>query len=250
MDRKIYLFLILLFLLISNLVISQNWKDSARLGFEAYKRQDFKTAKNYFLAAQSIAPEHVDFTKNIATSAYKANDFQTASQAFERVFSNELPTSKKQALKYHNLGNTAYQSSNYTQAIDYYKRSLRILDNDDTRFNLALAKRKLKEQQDSSEEQQDEKQNDQNKQNNESSSHSDEQKESQNNENKPQENEGNNENQKQNSKQEEVEQQLSQQRIDRVLDELTKKELETQQRVMELKQQSKGTVQSSKQKNW
>ena len=250
MDRKYYYLLIVSLFLISNLVYSQNWKDSARLGFEAYKQKDFKKAQNYFLSAQSIAPEHVDFTKNIATSAYRANDFQTASQAFERIFDDESPSSEKQALKYHNLGNTAYQSGNYNKAIDYYKRSLRILDNDDTRFNLALAKRKLKEQEEASKDQQDENEQNQNKQNNDSNSPPDEQKQSPEKDNQPQDNNQNEEKQNQNSKKKEVEQQLSQQRIDRVLDELSKKELETQQRIMELKQQSKGTVQSSKQKNW
>ena len=56
--------------------------------------------------------------------------------------------SSSMAMNMHNMGNTLMKSNQYKEAVDAYKESLRINPQDqDTRYNLAYALEKLKQQQ-------------------------------------------------------------------------------------------------------
>ena len=65
---------------------------------------------------------------------------------------------------YHNLGNSLYKAEDYGNSVEAYKNALKNNPKDEeTRFNLALAQKKLKAQQ---EQQQQDQKNDQNKEQN------------------------------------------------------------------------------------
>ena len=78
-------------------------------------------------------------TKSEADSMYMHGSYQQAVKAYE-----SLLKSGKNAAIYYNLGNAHYRSGNHVQAILAYERALRLSPgDDDIRFNLQFAQRKL-----------------------------------------------------------------------------------------------------------
>ncbi|RAJ13916.1 tetratricopeptide repeat protein [Arenibacter echinorum] len=110
-----------------------------------YRRAISKSAEN------GIAPYNLG-------NAYYENE--TYSEAFGRFKqAGENATSKKDKhMAYHNMGNVFMKNKEYQKAVDAYKEALRNDPTDEeTRYNLALAKEMLKKQQE------EEQKNDQNK---------------------------------------------------------------------------------------
>jgi tetratricopeptide (TPR) repeat protein len=116
---------------------------------------------NKSLSEQKFIDAEVDYRKAIAKSdqnsaapynlgnAYYNNE--TYSEAFGRFKeAGETATDKKSKHKaYHNMGNVFMKRKEYEKAVESYKEALRNNPTDEeTRYNLALAKEMLKKQQD------------------------------------------------------------------------------------------------------
>ncbi len=77
-------------------------------------------------------------TKAQADSAYVKEDYQTAAKLYEQVLKGG-----EDAAVYYNLGNAYFRMEELTRAIICYERSLKLdPSDDDTRFNLQLARSK------------------------------------------------------------------------------------------------------------
>jgi Ca-activated chloride channel family protein len=84
---------------------------------------------------------------NLGDALYKQKKFDDAAQHFTDIGSSANNSAVK-AGAYHNLGNTLMQSKKYQESIDAYEKSLLNNPKDDqTRYNLAYAQEKLKQQQ-------------------------------------------------------------------------------------------------------
>ncbi|MBK8554429.1 MAG: tetratricopeptide repeat protein [Lewinellaceae bacterium] len=83
---------------------------------------------------------------NLGNAQYRQGNYTGAAELFEKAATITKAKDKADAL--HNLGNSWLQQRNYPKAIEAYQNSLRLRPNDtDTKVNLQLAKKKLKEQQ-------------------------------------------------------------------------------------------------------
>jgi tetratricopeptide (TPR) repeat protein len=226
---------IILLVLVSTFSKAQDWRDSLSAAHSAYAEGKYKEAHDKFISAQRLAPEDIDLSKDIGTSAYRNGDYESAEKAFQSAV-NKSETTQESARKWHNIGNAQMKQKNYSKAIDSYKQALRDNPNDDkTRYNLSEAKRRLKKQQ---EEQQKQNQNsdnqDQNEQNQQGQGQDQNQKNSsdQNNQSNPSDKEGQqNQNSQNGQPSSSEEQKLSSKKTERMLDELMKKEMETKRRV-------------------
>ncbi|HET8735073.1 MAG TPA: tetratricopeptide repeat protein [Pricia sp.] len=131
--------------------------------------KDLTWEGNKQLSEDNFAEAEVDYRKAIAKSdeniaarynlgnAYYYNE--TYSEAFGRFKqAGELASDKSEKhVAYHNMGNVFMKRKDYQKAVEAYKEALRSDPTDDeTRYNLALAKKMLKKEQ---------QQNDQNKDN-------------------------------------------------------------------------------------
>lgn len=226
--------LLIMVVFASSLSWAQNWRDSLSAAHSAFAEGKFKEANEKFISAQRLAPEGIDLSKDIGTSAYRKGDYASAEKAFHSA-ANKSETADERARKWHNIGNAQMKQKNYQSAMDSYKQALRENPTDDkTRYNLAEAKRRLKKEQ----EEQQKQQNNQDNQDKQDQKNQNEQ--NQNQQNSSDQNNQNDPSDKQNEQNQSgqggqpsssEEQKLSSKKTERMLDELMKKEMETKRRV-------------------
>ena len=214
----------------------QNWRDSLSAAHTAYKEGKFKEAQEKFVRAQRLAPEGVDLSKDIGTSAYRSGDYSAAEKAFHAAL-DKSSSSEEKSRKWHNIGNAQVKQKNYQGAVDSYKEALRENPSDEkARYNLAEAKRRLKKQE---EEQQQNQQQDQDQQNSQDDQNQNQNPQNQNHHNQNQQGQqtpSNSQNQSSQNSQggrasSSEAQKLSSKKTERMLDELMKKEMETKRRM-------------------
>ena len=141
-----YLYTIL-FVLIYSLSFSQQWRDTLDDARKAYKQKEYPKALKLYKNAQKTAPKGIDLSNEIAQSAYKSKSFADAEKIYTKPSNGKLDKLKN-ARKFHNIGNSRMKQQNYQGAIDSYKTSLRNNPYDNqTRYNLSEAIRKLKQKQ-------------------------------------------------------------------------------------------------------
>ncbi len=237
---------------LTSLAYGQSWKDSLQLGINAYKNGDYLSALQKIISAQRLAPDEINLAGDIGTAAYRAGDYETAETAFKAVNSQEI-SEKEQAKLFHNKGNSQFKQQNYNEAIESYKQALKLdPTNDSSRYNLAMAMRKLMQQENQQQENQQQSDSDQEDENDQEGNANDSEngEDEEPNESPDKESDNNNSDKTEDTNNESRSKNLSDKRKKRILDELTKKELETKQRVLEreAKQRRQGAANSGK--NW
>lgn len=128
-------------------------------------------AENYDDAAQAYievagvyAPESPKLRVNLGNTLYAAGDFVRAASEYTKVYGTGQPTLDSNGL--YGLGNARFQQEDYQGAIDVYERALDLTpDDEDVKYNLEVARIRLKElldkMKDQAEQQQDQQQGDQ-----------------------------------------------------------------------------------------
>lgn len=233
--------LLLLFLFSTSHVFSQDWQDLHQQGKKAYAEGKYQEAYDHFINAQRIAPENIDLSKDIGTAAYRKGEFDKA----ETIFSNSLSSDNQdmEAKKWHNIGNSQLKQKNYSEAIESYKKSLRLNPNNkETRYNYAEAKRRLALQQEQQNEQEQEDQEQEGDQKGDQNNSNDQNQS----ENQSQDNQGQNNNDAQDQSQQDQNSssdpsksksknqkanQMNDKAADKMLEDLLKKEMETKRKV-------------------
>ena len=149
--------IIILFLCVTSLMFSQQ-KDSkvlerearedVREGNKLYNQQKFEEAEIAYKKALDKNPNYEKASYNLGNTIYQKN------QNKEAIFQYELaekiaPDKMSKAETFHNIGNAFMKEKQYDKAIEAYKNSMRNNSKDDeTRYNLAMAQKLLKNQQD------------------------------------------------------------------------------------------------------
>jgi tetratricopeptide (TPR) repeat protein len=134
------------------------WTADAKL-----QKEEYSVAVNDYLKIQAKDPRNERLNYNLGIGLYRLGAFDNAAFNFEQSAKQaSSPLLKEKAL--YNLGNSLFKQEDYENAIKAYEAALQIDPNDeDTKFNLELARRKLDQKnQDQSDEQNKDKQ-DQNK---------------------------------------------------------------------------------------
>ncbi len=117
-------------------------------GNKALSEEKFIEAEINYRKAISKSDQNVAAPYNLGNAYYNEETYGEAFGRFKKA--GELATdknSKHQA--YHNMGNVFMKRKEYEKAVEAYKEALRNNPSDDeTRYNLALAKEMLKKEQD------------------------------------------------------------------------------------------------------
>ena len=99
---------------------------------------------NYRISNSKFANRSVS-PYNLGNSIYKQNQIAEAKFAFVKAIEKAKTKTQKHKV-FHNLGNVLMKEKNYSDAVEAYKNALRNDPKDEeTRYNYALAKKKLEE---------------------------------------------------------------------------------------------------------
>lgn len=117
-----------------------------RAGRKAWKEGDFPRALERFQSASSLRPEDERALFNLADALVAAGQVEEAIPLLQAL-GNRVSSPLAAAARY-NLGNALFHKQDYGGAVQAYRGALQLLPGDeDTRRNLELALRRLKEQQ-------------------------------------------------------------------------------------------------------
>lgn len=112
---------------------------------EEYSEKKFVEAEANYRISNSKFPKRTVAPFNLGNSIYKQNQIAEAKFAYSKAIEN-IKTRPQKHKVFHNLGNVFMKEKNYTAAVEAYKNALRNNPKDEeTRYNYALAKKKLKE---------------------------------------------------------------------------------------------------------
>ncbi len=114
--------------------------------FVAMANDDFIDGEAKYRKAISLDPAKAASKYNLGNSYYGKNKNAEAMRRFLQAA--EVATTKEEKHKaFHNLGNTFMNEKKYAEAVEAYKNALRSNPTDDeTRYNLALAKEMLEKE--------------------------------------------------------------------------------------------------------
>jgi tetratricopeptide (TPR) repeat protein len=237
-------FFILFLMCFGTFVSAQSWRNSLQDARKMYQEKAYSEALQKYQEAQKLAPKDIDLSTEIAQAAYRSGDLQRAEKAYQKSAKNSSEK-KQKAINQYNLGNSFYKQEKLDQAIEAYKNALRNNPNDESaRRNLvkAMTKKEKKDQQ--KKQQPPQNKDDQNDQPNQKPPANSEKENQQNSNKNPkqapkQPNDG--------AREEELDSKLSDLKTNRILDELTKQEIETKKKMRE---QSSKSYPKKRGKDW
>jgi Ca-activated chloride channel homolog len=230
---KSYILIIIYLLAIFNSALSQQERKLVREGIKEYEKQKFSEAEISFRKALDRNQDSYPADYNMANSLYKQKKFNDAAGQYQ-VLQKKEPGQDRMADLYHNLGNSFLEQQNYDKSIEAYKNSLKLRPSDeDTRYNLAYALLKLKEQQ-----QNQNKEEDQDRQDN---------KDEQNKENQDQKQDQNEDENRKNEQEQEQKNELTRQEAEQVLEAIQNQEKQVQEK---LEREKAKSIRIPNQKDW
>lgn len=144
-------------LFLPSLLLAQDVKKHLRSGNSAYQEGNMEQAKKSYSKALEIAPDNEKALFNNGDALYRQEKFAEAAQHFEMATA-KIENPIERASAWHNYGNAMLQAQDYGKSVQAYKNALKANPNDeDTRYNLAYAQQKLKQQQEQQQEDQENK---------------------------------------------------------------------------------------------
>ena len=148
MMKKFYILSLLLMASAGQVLAQQKTdRDYLRSGNKLYNDSLFIKAEVDYRKALEINPKSTDAMFNLANALLMQQKAQEAMEQYQSVSKIEKDK-EKLAQIYHNMGVMLQSAKQLPQCIEAYKESLRNNPKDDeTRYNLALAQKQLKDQQ-------------------------------------------------------------------------------------------------------
>ena len=148
MIKKFYILSLLLVASVGQVLAQQKTdRDYLRSGNKLYNDSLFIKAEVDYRKALEINPKSTDAMFNLANALLMQQKAKEAMEQYESVSKIEKDKDKLAQI-YHNMGVILQSSKQLPQCIEAYKESLRNNPKDnETRYNLALAQKQLKDQQ-------------------------------------------------------------------------------------------------------
>jgi len=132
-------------LLLMQSVMAEDYIDLVKSGNAAFAANDFKKALEFYRSAETEIPESPELNYNIAGTLSREGKYEESVDMYTKSLNTTDINLEAQA--HYNLGNTYFHMEDYQSAITSYENALKINPNDlDAKFNLELARKRLKEQ--------------------------------------------------------------------------------------------------------
>ncbi len=137
---------VFLLLLFSENLTAQTVRSHVKKGNSVYEKGRYADAEVEYKKALEKNPKSKEAQFNLGNSYYKQERYEEALREFGN-YGTATKSHEERAEAYYNLGNSYYSSNKYKEAVEAYRRSLRLNPNDDdARYNLQMAREKLKQQ--------------------------------------------------------------------------------------------------------
>lgn len=146
MNKRLYI-LMLLLTIAGSVMAQKSDRSYMRKGNRYYRDSTYVKAETEYRKALEKNPKSTDAMYNLGNALLFQQKGKEAMEQYETVSKIEK-NKNKLAQTYHNAGVILQSSKQYQQSIEAYKEALRNNPHDDeTRYNLALAQKMLKDQQ-------------------------------------------------------------------------------------------------------
>jgi len=140
-------FIVILCLLQTSLLLAQQEKKYIKKGNDLYQQQKYQEAEADYRMSVEKKSQNVAGNFNLGDALYKQKKFADAGEQFNKLAA-AANNKAVAAGAYHNLGNSLLANKKLEESVEAYKKSLLANPKDDeTRYNLAYAQEKLKQQQ-------------------------------------------------------------------------------------------------------
>lgn len=128
-------------------LFAQSAHKHLRKGDQAYTRDQYKIAEKHYRSAADLNYSEPQAVYNLGNALYKQGNWEDAAQRYAQA-ANNAKTTGHRADALHNLGNALLKQRKFEQAVGAYEESLRLRPADpDTKMNLQMARKKLREEQ-------------------------------------------------------------------------------------------------------
>jgi tetratricopeptide (TPR) repeat protein len=142
--KTISLFVILL---CTPVMMAQEEFTDIRKGNKQYKSEKYTEAEISYRKGLQKNSQSPEAAYNLGNSLFKQEKYAEALEQYQKVLPNEKISKKKLASALHNTGNALLMQQRIPESIEAFKKSLKINPEDDeTRYNLALAQYLLRNQ--------------------------------------------------------------------------------------------------------
>lgn len=170
-DKRAMLIMVLGTLYCADSIAQSNERDHIRLGNAQYRNGQYQKAETSY--RKSIAKlSSMEAYYNLGNALAMQGKDSTAFEMYKKALEEPSQNTSKKAQIYHNMGNLTYvngvremktggqnATEAFQQAVELYKSSLRLNpDDNETRYNLAMAQYQLKKSQEKQQQQQQNKQ--------------------------------------------------------------------------------------------
>ena len=222
-----YILLFSIILLTGSASAQKSYREYLKTGNKMYVDSLYDKAEVEYRKALELDPNGSQALYNLGNSLLYQNKAQDAMDQY--VMAEKRETEKSNLAQiHHNMGVICQASKDFARAVEYYKQSLRENPADhETRYNLAVAMRQLKDQQQQQQENKEENK-DQEQQQQEQQQQEQQQQEQQQQEQQQQE--------QQQQQQEENEEEMSKENAEQLLESAMQDEKEVQEKVKKMMQ--------------
>lgn len=137
--------IILSFLLCTGWTWFNPFKSKAQEGNELYKAGRYDEALRKYTDAQVEDPNSMFLCYNIGNTLYQKKEYDKAVELYKKSAEGKDTLSEYSC---YNSGNAFYRNNKFDEAIKYYINALKLNpDDEDAKYNLEMARKKMKEQQ-------------------------------------------------------------------------------------------------------
>ena len=118
-----------------------------RRGNRQYAKDKIERSIESYQEALRHDPSSFEAKYDLASALYRAERYEKAEQTLLSIVNDERRSEEERGEVSYNLGNTQFAQKKYKEALSSYRRAMRCNPNDeDAKFNYALTKRLLQQQ--------------------------------------------------------------------------------------------------------
>jgi tetratricopeptide (TPR) repeat protein len=140
-------FCVLSFIFLSNPLSAQQNKKVIIEGNKNYENKKYNEAEKDYKKALQQNKNNNTSIYNLGNTYYQEGKYEEAANQFQSLTHQPIAKDTMAGI-YHNLGNSLLMQKKFEESINAYKNALKNNPNDDeTRYNLAYAKKMLRQQQ-------------------------------------------------------------------------------------------------------